>query len=188
MNAVVPAPRLSFEAYLAGEQVAGFRSEFAAGQVFAMAGGTAAHNRIAGNAYLVLRSAAKPCPVFFADMLLRLDDLAYYPDVFVVCDPDDRHRLYRTRPCLIIEVLSESTQTIDRGEKLYNYRQIPSVETILLVAQDRRRVDVYRRSALGFLLTTLDEQGEIALECPPCVLSLQALYEGVEFDQAQPAP
>lgn len=188
MNAVSPLPKLSFEEYLAAEQCAQVRHEFAAGQVFAMAGGTATHNRIAGNAYLALRTAAKPCPVFFADMLLRIEQVAYYPDVFVVCDPNDRDRLFRTRPCLVIEVLSESTHAIDRGEKLYNYRRIPSVQTVLLIEQERRRVDVYRRTGPdSFELTTLDEQGEIPLQCPECVLTLDALYDGVAFDLAPSA-
>ena len=74
-STVLPAARLTFEQYLEAEQKAQVRSEFAAGPTFAMAGGTARHNRISGNAYLALRLASRKCPVFIADMLLRIEDV-----------------------------------------------------------------------------------------------------------------
>ena len=112
---------ISHQEYLAGEQCSNIRHEYLAGQVFAMAGAGEKHNRISLNIAFHLRAAArgKPCGVFISDMKLRVEpsDAYYYPDVMVTCDPTDNESLYKRSPCLIVEVLSPTTESIDRREK-----------------------------------------------------------------------
>ena len=121
-----PAFRLTsigVEDYLAAEDGAGFRSEYIAGQVFAMTGASATHNIICVNLALALAPHARAggCQFFLNDMKLRLSlrgiDCFYYPDAMICCDPADDHPLYRERPCLLVEVLSESTARIDRPKR-----------------------------------------------------------------------
>ena len=83
-------------------------------------------------------------------MKLRLNiadkTVFYYPDLLLSCAPDDRQPYFRSRPCLIVEVLSDSTERIDRREKLLAYQTLPSLQEYVLVAQNARRVEVYRRT------------------------------------------
>lgn len=96
-----------------------------------MAGAGEAHNRIAGNLFSYLRAATRGTTrgVFISDMKVRVmaHDAFCYPDVLLTCDPDDRESLYKSAPCLIAEVLSPSTEVIDRREKLIAYRALPSL-------------------------------------------------------------
>jgi Uma2 family endonuclease len=176
---------LALEQYLESEKNSPVRHEMVEGQLFMMAGATDRHNIIAGNIFAALHSpsAKSTCQIFMSDMkLVLLEDvpIGYYPDVMVVCDPTDRHSLYRTQPCLLVEVLSESTETTDRREKKSNYRKISSLKTYLIVHQVQRRVEINRRKANGEWETEILENGEFALECPKAVLSLEQIYEGVE--------
>ncbi|HYN79752.1 MAG TPA: Uma2 family endonuclease, partial [Lamprocystis sp. (in: g-proteobacteria)] len=145
MNQTAQCLTISVEEYLQGEPASPIRHEYIAGQVFAMAGAGEAHNRIAGNLFFHLRAATRgtPCGVFINDMKVRVTthDAFYYPDVLLTCDPRDRESLYKEAPCLIAEVLSPSTEVIDRREKLIAYRTLEALRYYLLVAQDRRRVE-----------------------------------------------
>jgi len=100
--------------------------ECVAGEAYAMAGGTARHNRISGNLYIMLDAATRgtPCEVFMADRKVRVEALraCYYPDVLLACEPGDDQTLYRTRPCLIVEVLP-----LELGSRLPN----PSASNIV---------------------------------------------------------
>ena len=91
------------------EEASPTKHEFVACQVYALAGASEPHNRIAGNTSAFLWNAARggPCRVYGSDMRLRIRDTAiYYPDVQVVCDPDGTVQQYATAPCVIVEVLS----------------------------------------------------------------------------------
>src|SRR5262245_58040791 len=105
-------PRFRFmtiDEFLLLEESSAIRHEYVAGERFAFAGGTDEHSLIAMSigAALVPRARGTGCRVYGSDMLLRIaDDAAYYPDVIVVCDPDDSERQFKSRPCVIIEVLS----------------------------------------------------------------------------------
>ena len=157
---------VDIDAYLQGELSSDIRHEYVAGQVFAMAGAGEAHNRIAGNLFFHLRSATRgtPCGVFISDMKVRVKahEAFYYPDVLLTCDPDDRESLYKTAPCLIAEVLSPSTEVIDRREKLIAYRSLPSLRDYLLIAQDCRRVEWYQRDAAGDWRHAIVEDGTLS--------------------------
>ena len=184
MNAV-QIPLLSIEDFLKAERSSQVRHEYAAGHIFAMAGASKRHNRIASNACASLKANAGECEVFFADVLLRIDQALYYPDVMAVCVPSIDPYL-ETNPCLIIEVLSDSTEAIDRREKLFNYQRITHLDAYLLVAQNDRRVDVYRRAsgsgkgAAHWTLESYTASGLIPLTCPDMMLSLDVLYDGTD--------
>jgi Uma2 family endonuclease len=180
-------PSMSVAEYLAFEAQSPNKHEYAAGQIFAMTGASARHNFISGNIFAALRSATWQgnCALFFADMRIRIDQVIYYPDLMVCCDPDDRDPYLKTRPCLVVEVLSDSTERIDRGEKLYNYQRIPTLEGYLLVSQDQLRVDLYRRAGSVWEFTTYDQWDDrIALPCPEATLTLGEIYERIDFDAA----
>ncbi len=171
----------SVDDYLQGEQQAKLRHEFVDGQVFAMARASAGHNRICIRILMALEpmAVATDCMSFMADMKLRVRDCVYYPDLMVICDNSDTDPLIKSAPCLIIEVLSESTERTDRTEKLQAYQRIPTLKNYLLVAQDARRVELYRRTGLTWRYESFVDQGEIALDCPAGVLTLAQMYDGV---------
>lgn len=177
---------IGVEDYLDGEQRSPVRHEYIAGEVFAMAGASERHNRIAGNLFFHLRASSRgsACGVFISDMKVRIlsDDRFYYPDVLLTCAVDDREPFYKTAPCLIAEVTSPTTEPIDRREKLIAYRTLPSLRDYLLIAQDQRRVAHYQRHESGHWRHRIHEHGgEIELSCPPlrCTITLDELYEDV---------
>lgn len=179
MNAVRRQPLLSVDDYLAGERVSEVRHEYAAGQVFAMAGGSKRHNRISLRLATLLQAGAGPCVTHMADVLVRIDQVFYYPDVMVVCEPNS-DAYVETNPCLIVEVLSDSTEAIDRREKLYNYQRIAHLQAYVLVAQNERRVDVFRRAGKVWTFETHTGESEITLDCPDLSFTLEALYHGTD--------
>ena len=163
-------PVLSHREYLEGEQRSVIRHEYLAGQVFAMAGAGENHHRISLNIAFHLRTATrgKLCGVFISDMKLRVEqnDAYYYPDVMLTCDPADSESLYKRSPCLVVEVLSPSTEAIDRREKLIAYRNLPSLRYYLLVAQEKRQVECYMRDAENrWRLTVCDNEGTLEIVC-----------------------
>lgn len=175
--------KLSVEDYLAHEDSADERREYIDGQVYAMTGASRAHGLIAGNIHAALRPLVRgsTCQLFINDMKVRLQiagqDIFYYPDLLLTCDPSDRETYFCTAPCLIIEVLSDSTERIDRREKLLAYQTIPSLEAYWLVAQQQRRVECYRRRDQWRpeILTS----GQVALDCLDGALTFDAIYEDV---------
>jgi Uma2 family endonuclease len=185
MNAPAPMSPLSVEDYLLGEQQSSVRHEYVAGQVFAMAGAGEAHNRISLNLAFHLRAATRgtPCAVFISDMKVRVaaHDAFYYPDVLVGCDPSDDEPLYKHAPCLIAEVISPSTEVIDRREKLLAYRALASLRYYLLVSQDRRLAELYRRDPDGSWRYEVIEDGELAFDCGGLAIgfTLADVYEDV---------
>ena len=173
---------LSEEDYLAEEMLRQDKNEYVSGQVFAMTGASKPHNRIAGNVYVAFRAnASKNCRVSVSDIKFKADQLYYYPDVMVACKPESSE-YSETQPCLIVEVISPSTETVDRGEKLHNYLKVAALEAYLLVSQKERRVDVYRRSGALWLFESMTDSGKIQLNCPSMTLTLDAIYSNVKVD------
>ncbi|MHB9102072.1 MAG: Uma2 family endonuclease [Sulfuricella sp.] len=162
MNLAVPERPIPIPEYLEGELRSDIRHEYVAGQVYAMAGAGEKHNLIALNIASRLRSAVRgtPCRAFISDMKVRVgqNDAFYYPDVMVACDPQDTESLYKRSPCLIVEVLSPATEAIDRREKFFAYRSLPSLRHYLLVSQDQRRVEWHSLGEGGGWLFTLLEK------------------------------
>lgn len=176
-------PRLDIDAYIEGELRSEIRHEYLAGQVCAMVGASDTHNIIAGNLFSALHVHLRggPCRAFMTDMKVRVrvgqDDYFYYPDLMVACSPEDSARYYRERPILIAEVTSESTERIDRREKLLAYRHIAALEEYLLLAQDRVAATLYRR-ADDWGSRQLAAGDELELACLDFEAALASLYEG----------
>ena len=177
---------VSLQDYLAGEQRTEIRHEYINGPAHAMGGASATRNLIAGNVFAVLHAAARnsPCQVFMADMKVYLqiakEDIFYYPDLLVSCDPEDREEYYRTRPCLIVEVLSPTTERIDRREKFMAYTSLPSLHEYILIAQERQAVTVFRRKNKWKPEAFRDGE-QFSSDCLECTLPLAEVYNGVEL-------
>ena len=146
--------RFDADAYLAWEAAQSERHEYFQGEVFAMAGGTENHNTVSGNAYMALRNHLKgtPCKVFISDIRVQVAavDAYFYPDVVVRCEsktaPDGK-AIATDAPVLVIEILSDSTATWDRGGKFAAYRQLPSLQEYVLIDPQAQTVELYRRNA-----------------------------------------
>lgn len=183
-------PEFDIEAYMAWEDEQPERHEYLAGETFAMSGGTDAHYTILGNVFAELRTAGKPCRAFISGMKLRIDraDAVFYPDVFVTCDPRDRQpdaSLAKKYPSLVVEVLSGSTAAFDRGRKFELYQQIETLREYLLIEQDRKHADLFRKNEDGlWVLHPAGPGGVIRLESVGVELALEGLYEDVELEQA----
>jgi Uma2 family endonuclease len=180
----MPLVHLSVEDYLEGEKTSQVRHEYIAGQVYAMAGGSRAHNTISLNLATHLRSHVRggPCRVYIADVKVRIDaaDLFYYPDVVVSCDAGDTQDFFLTRPCLIVEVTFPSIEAIDRREKLHAYQTLDSLREYVLLAQDEVKAHVYRRDDLGtWWVETLTETDELKMESVGLNTPLLELYEDI---------
>jgi Uma2 family endonuclease len=178
------AGTLSVEEYLALEAATGLKHEYVLGQVYALAGASENHNRIAANVLAALLPAARAarCRVVGSDQKLQPgDDLYYYPDVQVLCDPTDDDPLIKRRPCVVVEVSGDRTEAIDRREKLLVYRGITTLLLYLIVAQDRREVTVHFRDAAG-IWQTRQAVGKDTIEIG-CLgsreLSLDDIYQDV---------
>ena len=145
--------------YLAAERAAPVRHEYVAGEVFAMAGASKVHGTLVMNAAIALRQHLRgaPCRVWMADMKVRVkaDSAYYYPDVVVTCDASDlgpdAPKDYVEAPKLILEVLADSTEPVDRREKLLSYRHLDSLEEYVLIDQNKAWVEVYRRTSAGWV-------------------------------------
>lgn len=177
---------LSVEDYLKYEKDSPVKHEYVDGQRYAMAGGSAAHNRIAGNLFNRLDEhlAEDKCEPFIADMKVYVSQtLFYYPDVFVACD--DPNPYYRREPILVVEVTSPGTARIDRKEKLPAYQAMPSLQEILLIAQEQVQIEIFRRQPNGDwqteALTELEE--EFRLQSVGLTLSVAQVYRRVQFEE-----
>ena len=176
-------PPLTIDDYLLLEEASDVRHEYVAGQVHALAGTTARHNRIALNivARLLAGVGDGPCRVYASDMKVRVGNNAvYYPDVMVTCEPHAETALIMDAPCLLVEVISPSTASIDRREKLAAYRGLPSLRAYLIVEQELQRVERHWRDAEGTWQyadhTALAGAVRVPLACPDVVLALADIY------------
>ncbi|HNK33321.1 MAG TPA: Uma2 family endonuclease [Plasticicumulans sp.] len=186
MNAVV-CPRLTVADYLAGERDAELRHEYENGFVRAMTGTSRAHNSIAMNVAAVLHSHLRgsPCRVHVSDVKVHVDladdQRFYYPDVLVDCGSGG-DAYVASAPKLVVEVLSASTERRDRAEKAQGYRRLPTLAEYVLIAQDVRRVEVYRRSEGWEFERTIDSAATpVRFESLGLELTLDAIYEGLEL-------
>ncbi len=167
------------------------RHEYVAGQVFAMVGASRAHNRIALNlsARLLTHLAGGPCAVFMSDVKLGVQakNAYYYPDIVVTCDARDRgvdqEGYAVVAPRLIIEVLSRSTEAIDRREKLLAYQTLDSLEEYALVSQAAQRVELYRRAGSGWEAITFAPGDAVHLASVDLTVSFGQVYEGSEVPE-----
>lgn len=187
----VPKPHLTIEEYIELDKNSEERFEYFDGEVFAMAGSSPSHARIAGRVYAILESrlAGKNCEAFNSEIRVKVPaDLPYrYPDVSVACGEPIFEPLQGlemlTNPILLVEVLSPSTAAYDLDEKFTGYQSIESFREYLLIAQDRPHVIRYvRQPQGGWLRTDTDGlQNTVTLESLGVTLPLSEIYARVKF-------
>ncbi len=188
-----PIPIFTAEQYLELERKSEFRSEFIKGGIYAMSGGTRNHALVMMNAAAALHQQlkGKPCSVVSSDMRIhsRTFGIYTYPDVVVTCGPDqflDERKDVLTDATLIVEVLSPSTQSYDRGEKFLYYRSLPSFQEYLILWQTEIRAEHHVKQPDGSWLFRehMQPETEINLSSIGCQVILADLYDRVVLESA----
>ncbi|MBV9264963.1 MAG: Uma2 family endonuclease [Acidobacteriaceae bacterium] len=183
-----PNHLLSVEEYLRFEATSEVRHEYFRGEVFAMAGGTPSHARILVNLIrefgIGLRGCA--CEIFGSGLGVKLPSGLYtYPDASISCSPQFEGN-FLLNPLVLFEILSESTEAYDRGKKFQQYRELSSLQTYVLIAQDSLYVEQYKRGQGGWTMQDLTALAhKLILDLPSGELvsvDLSLLYEGVLTD------
>ena len=188
MSSVAAQTYLTAEEYLAFERKVTTKHEYLNGQIVAMSGASFAHNFITMNTanQLYNQLIGGECQVAASDMRVKVAQAEsyFYPDVVVVCgEPRAEDDAFDTllNPTLIVEILSPSTETYDRGEKFEHYQQIVSLQEYILVSQDKIHVEHYRREETEWLRTEFRGLEEVlSLLSIGCDLRLQDVYRRVE--------
>jgi len=180
---------MSESAYLAFEKVSKIKHEYVCGRIFAMAGTSKKHNKIALNIGFQCRQAARNtnCEVYIADVKLKIAhrESYYYPDVMVGCEIENND-YFIEKPCILVEVTSKSTETIDRREKLSSYKSIESLQTYLIVSQETMFVEAYQRQQQTWLMTHYTQPNElIELSYLNTNVSVKEIYESVGVSEHQ---
>lgn len=183
------------EEYLALERQADTKSEYLAGEIYAMVGASPAHNLIVTNIVRELSTQLKgrPCRVYANDQRVKVSPtgLYTYPDIVVTSGAehfDENGRDTLLNPLIIIEVLSRTTESYDRGAKFEHYRRLDTLAEYLLVAQDRPHLEHYRRQSDGHWLFS-DASGldaMIELSAIECRLALAEVYDKVALESEGP--
>ena len=176
----------TYAQYLEAVAVSELRLEYHDGEIFAMAGGTPEHGMLAaGLIALISRQLPGPCRIMTSDVKLRVlaTGLATFPDLSVVCGelaraPDDPNCI--SNPVLLAEILSPSTADYDRGEKLSHYKQVPSLQAVLLVAHDARRVTTLVRATGRWIMTEHHDNDVIVLAQPALTLPVHDIYRPLD--------
>ena len=183
--AALPVPKtpMTDEEYLAFERTSEEKHEFLAGELFAMSGAKKAHNLVTANLIRLLGNLLleRPCLVFPADMKTHIPStgLYAYPDVTVVCgEPvfQDESEDVLLNPKLIVEVLSDSAESYDRGEKFEAYQTIESLQDYVLVSPKKARIDCFTRRADGWLLRSFGAGERMVIESLECELAVDDVY------------
>ncbi|MEH1900262.1 MAG: Uma2 family endonuclease [Nostoc sp.] len=180
-------PDLSSEAYLEAEKSSLNKHEYIQGQIYAMSGASDAHVTIITNLIALLRNHVRgtSCRLYATDMKARIESLNifYYPDILVTCDQTDiKFEYFKRYPCLIIEVLSPSTEAFDRGDKFIDYQELETFQEYVLISQTRQRVDCFRRNTEGrWVLYSYKGNQELQLISLNFACSLTNIYEDVSF-------
>lgn len=184
MSRAAEALSMSYAEYVAAESASVCKHEWLRGEVFAMVGRTPEHAGLAMSVGAQLTAAVRyrPCRVFSSDLRVMVEStgLATYPDVSVVCGKlatasIDAHAI--VNPTVLVEVLSDSTEAYDRGEKFAHYRRIPSLREYVLLSQRERRIEVHRLNASGHWELHEAVSGEtIELTSLGCHLTVDEIY------------
>lgn len=189
MGQPAEARKMTFEQYLAWEAEQQEKHEFFRGEVFAMTGALLEHVRATRNvvSWLHGRLRGGPCEPFASDAKLwvQADDAVYYPDVMVSCSPEDRRdgRFLR-EPAVVVEVLSPSTASYDRGAKFASYRKLASLRQVVFVDPELRSIDTFVRDEAGpWTLVDVAVGGELAFPALGVAMPWDDVFEGVEADE-----
>jgi Uma2 family endonuclease len=155
--------------------------------VVAMSGGTKKHNRVSGNAFKLLDGilADRDCEVYITDIKVQVqaNRKYFYPDVVVTCDERDQDTQLVQYPCLIVEVLSPSTEAVDRGKKFTHYRRFTTLRDYILIQPEQPIVEVFSRNqADKWELAEYGIDDVIHLESIGCSIAVKDLYDRVTFE------
>jgi Uma2 family endonuclease len=182
------SPKLTPEEYFEWEEQQLERHEYINGEVYAMSGGTVNHGRIAIKITSMLDSHVEDsgCTTGNSDVRINiLETTDYsYPDASVTCDERDKTTAqYITYPCLIVEVLSDSTEAYDRGEKSYRYRRNPVLQDYLLVSAKSIAIDLYRKNDAGEWVIVNYRAGDLVeLKSINLSFPIERVYRGIVFE------
>lgn len=181
-------PKLTPEEYFVWEEMQTVRHEYLNGEVYAMSGGTINHSDISGNVLSLLKTYMRGsgCKVLNSDARINIcKTMNYvYPDISVTCDERDKATTqYITYPCLIVEVLSPSTEAYDRGNKFKMYRRNPGLQEYVLVDSETIAIEIFRRTQedtwqiLNYQTGDVVELTSVAFTFP-----MEAIYEDIMFE------
>jgi Uma2 family endonuclease len=175
--------RYTYAEYLDLEEASNSKHEFLDGEIYAMAGGTPEHAALAAALTIAVGSSLRggPCRAYSSDLRVRVlaTGLATYPDLTVICGPletDPDSRVTAVNPTLLAEVLSDSTEDYDRGEKLDHYRQIPSLQECLLISHREKSIERWRRSGGSWERTVAGAGDLLELRSIGCTLRVSDVY------------
>ncbi len=178
--------KLNIDDYIEGEEVSPVRHEYLYGEVYAMAGVSQSHSRITRNLVNRLSShlGDSPCEAYSENIKVHPSpEVFYYPDVIVTSEGDFKNKFVCDEPKLIIEVTSPSTIQIDRREKLFAYQKMASVQEIVVVDQEKIKIELHRRLAEGQWITYFfnENDSEFDLQSVDMKIEVSAVYSRVTF-------
>lgn len=188
----IPKTKLTPKEYLDFERNSEIKHEYFDGEIFAMSGAKRNHNIINQNLNGLVwqQLKGKNCESYSGDMRVFVPEtgLYTYPDLVVVCgEPQFQDEVFDTllNPVLLIEVLSESTESYDRGKKFQHYRSIESLQEYILVSQDEARVEKYVRHGDGFWLLSeaVGLEAEIEFSSIECKIPLAEIFDKIDFSE-----
>ena len=157
---------VSPEVYLEGERVSPIKHEYRKGRIYAMVGAKKPHIVLNTNLATLLNIHLddSPCLVLSSDIKVRLEEANcyYYPDIAVVCDEREINNTddFILYPVLIIEVLSKSTESFDRGDKFSDYQTCPTLKEYILIDQNQMKIECHRREDSGVWQEQIYEAGD----------------------------
>jgi Uma2 family endonuclease len=172
----------SYAQYVALEEESPIRHEYLDGEIYAMAGGSPDHAALAASVIRLLGSQLpRGCRTFTSDLRIRIPSsgLSTYPDVAVVCGRTERAAddgPAVTNPVLLVEITSDSTEDYDRGEKLRQYTQLPSVREVLMVSHREPHLTLHRRDTSGWIVIEAHSHHELTLETVAACLDVNEVY------------
>lgn len=178
--------KISVADYLKGEEVSDIRYEYVDGEVYAIAGTSQNHSRITRNFLTALTNHLidSDCEPYSENTKVRAEEAFYYPDILVSCEGEFNNKYFSEEPILIVEVISPSTERIDRHEKLHAYRDMPSVTEYVIVEQEKMEIEIHRRQSDGNWITYFyaENDTEFTLESVNLTLQLSEVYRRVTFE------
>jgi Uma2 family endonuclease len=186
--AAIPKQKMTLEEYLEFDTNTEGRFEYFDGEVFEMSGGSPEHSLLSSRTGFLLNSKLLPkgCSVYSSDVMLKVPAMPpyRYADVSALCGQPDyeetgNQRLL-TNPILVVEVLSDTTEKFDKGDKFKAYKSIESLQEYLLISQEKRFVTLFTKYNAKFWLQSEYESGEtLKLESLDIELSVDEIYEGI---------
>jgi Uma2 family endonuclease len=184
-------PRFTPAEYLSRERASDQRSELIKGQIYAMAGASRRHSLIVGNIFGEIRNGTRgrPCEAHPGDLRVKVQrtEMYTYPDIAAMCgtpELEDDHGDTLLNPTVIVEVLSPSTESYDRGQTFAHYRRLDSLREYILVAQDTVSVEQYVRNGETWTYVAItDPDAVLRIDALGCEIPLRTIYEGVAFGE-----